>query len=60
MKEQVDRHACWFDYFSADPGCSPFIAVTRVLEDAQQDGYVTFYREGTTPILTKKGSETLG
>eukprot|EP00971_Amphidinium_carterae_P127888 2533078-Amphidinium_carterae.1 len=29
---EVDRHACWFDYFSDDPRCSPYLAVVEVLE----------------------------
>eukprot|EP00929_Paragymnodinium_shiwhaense_P120475 TRINITY_DN92425_c0_g1_i1.p1 TRINITY_DN92425_c0_g1~~TRINITY_DN92425_c0_g1_i1.p1 ORF type:complete len:586 (-),score=101.82 TRINITY_DN92425_c0_g1_i1:362-2119(-) len=31
MKEAVDRHACWFDYHSETPGCSPLIGITSQL-----------------------------
>jgi len=33
MKAEVDRHACWFDYFSEDPMCSPYLAVLRALAE---------------------------
>lgn len=36
MKEAVDRHACWFDYFSEDPACSPFLAAMLALEERKQ------------------------
>lgn len=32
MKAEVDRHACWFDYMSEDPECSPYLAMLRTLE----------------------------
>eukprot|EP00929_Paragymnodinium_shiwhaense_P041862 TRINITY_DN21739_c0_g1_i1.p1 TRINITY_DN21739_c0_g1~~TRINITY_DN21739_c0_g1_i1.p1 ORF type:complete len:505 (+),score=88.75 TRINITY_DN21739_c0_g1_i1:82-1596(+) len=31
MKAQVDAHACWVDYYSSTPGCSPYEAVDRAL-----------------------------
>jgi len=36
MKMNVDAHACWFDYYSTDPNCSPFLKVMRGLEDRLQ------------------------
>eukprot|EP00438_Fugacium_kawagutii_P000274 Skav223310 [mRNA] locus=scaffold4198:358188:359420:- [translate_table: standard] len=32
MKSAVDRNACWFDYYSTEPGCDPFTAVTALLQ----------------------------
>jgi len=36
MKHEVDQHACWFDYYSELPDCSPFLAVIRALEERKQ------------------------
>merc|ERR1712194_75217 len=36
LKDAVDRHACWLDYFSEDPACSPFLAVMLALEERKQ------------------------
>lgn len=36
MKAEVDRHACWFNYFSERPDCSPFFAVMRALEERKR------------------------
>eukprot|EP00927_Polykrikos_kofoidii_P011303 TRINITY_DN14786_c0_g1_i1.p1 TRINITY_DN14786_c0_g1~~TRINITY_DN14786_c0_g1_i1.p1 ORF type:complete len:525 (+),score=78.07 TRINITY_DN14786_c0_g1_i1:124-1698(+) len=33
MKAEVDRQACWFDYFSESPDCSPYMAVLVALEE---------------------------
>ena len=33
MKAEVDNHRCWFDYsLRADPNCSPYQAIMRILE----------------------------
>jgi hypothetical protein len=32
MKARVDATACWFDWYSTDPSCSPLLAITRALE----------------------------
>lgn len=31
MKRQVDAHACWFDYYSTQDDCSPYIAAMKLL-----------------------------
>ncbi|CAE7770600.1 GUT1 [Symbiodinium sp. KB8] len=36
MQESLLENACWFDYYSQDPSCSPYEGVLRVLE-MQQD-----------------------
>mmetsp|Transcript_22408 Transcript_22408/g.39935 ORF Transcript_22408/g.39935 Transcript_22408/m.39935 type:complete len:539 (+) Transcript_22408:181-1797(+) len=36
VKAEVDRHACWFNYHSEDPECSPFLAVLRALEERKR------------------------
>ncbi|CAJ1399231.1 unnamed protein product [Effrenium voratum] len=36
MKGEVDAHACWFDYFSRDPECSPFAAVLTALQQRKE------------------------
>lgn len=36
MKAEVDRHACWFDYMSEDPTCSPYLAVISALEERKR------------------------
>lgn len=36
MKAEVDRHACWFNYFSDDPDCSPYLAVLQALADRRR------------------------
>jgi len=36
MKAEVARHVCWFDYFSDDPNCSPFLATIRALEERKR------------------------
>merc|ERR1712187_854448 len=36
MKEEVDRNSCWFDYYSDDPGCSPYLAVLSALEERRR------------------------
>jgi len=32
MKFNLERHACWFDYYSEDPDCSPYLRTMRFLE----------------------------
>eukprot|EP00434_Breviolum_minutum_P006921 symbB.v1.2.006108.t3/scaffold364.1/size219240/5 len=41
MKSAVDRNSCWFDYYSQNPGCEPFSAVTTILQKrvAQRPGF---------------------
>jgi len=36
IKREVDKHACWFDYFSELPSCSPYLAVIRALEERKR------------------------
>ncbi|CAE7374323.1 unnamed protein product [Symbiodinium pilosum] len=35
MQESLLQHACWFDYYSEDPDCSPYEGLLRVLEEQQ-------------------------
>ncbi|CAJ1415357.1 unnamed protein product [Effrenium voratum] len=32
MQEQLLAHACWFDYYSHDPRCSPYQGLLKVLQ----------------------------
>lgn len=32
LKRMVDKHACWFDYYSEDESCNPFLAVLEMLK----------------------------
>ncbi|CAE7312523.1 GUT1 [Symbiodinium natans] len=36
MQESLWENACWFDYYSSDPACSPYEGVLRVLEMQQE------------------------
>eukprot|EP00929_Paragymnodinium_shiwhaense_P038453 TRINITY_DN20310_c0_g1_i1.p1 TRINITY_DN20310_c0_g1~~TRINITY_DN20310_c0_g1_i1.p1 ORF type:complete len:563 (-),score=62.91 TRINITY_DN20310_c0_g1_i1:404-2092(-) len=36
MKAKVDEHACWFNYFTEDPACSPYVAVLRTLAEKKR------------------------
>lgn len=37
MKAAVDKHACWFDWYSTDPNCSPFLAAIQHLEKRKKE-----------------------
>lgn len=32
MKSNLEKYACWFDYYSDDPNCSPYLRTMRFLE----------------------------
>eukprot|EP00397_Hematodinium_sp_SG-2012_P032305 GEMP01034388.1.p1 GENE.GEMP01034388.1~~GEMP01034388.1.p1 ORF type:complete len:438 (+),score=63.67 GEMP01034388.1:586-1899(+) len=48
MKHNIDAHACWFDYYSADPNCSPFLKTIRALEE-RLEKRPRWYRYWNTP-----------
>ncbi|CAK0830142.1 unnamed protein product [Prorocentrum cordatum] len=31
MKENLERNACWFNWYSADPDCNPYVLIHRRL-----------------------------
>ena len=35
MQQALLRHACWFDYYSNDPKCSPYQGLLRVLKSQE-------------------------
>ncbi|CAE8624800.1 unnamed protein product, partial [Polarella glacialis] len=37
MKSALEANACWFDYYSADPLCSPYEGVLRLLRTHRQN-----------------------
>eukprot|EP00928_Gymnodinium_smaydae_P096247 TRINITY_DN8458_c0_g1_i2.p1 TRINITY_DN8458_c0_g1~~TRINITY_DN8458_c0_g1_i2.p1 ORF type:complete len:552 (-),score=116.42 TRINITY_DN8458_c0_g1_i2:27-1682(-) len=55
MKEEVDRQACWFDYFSDNPRCSPYLAVLRQLEERKRNFPAHFGRFWNADEALKTG-----
>jgi len=53
MKAEVDQHACWFDYYSERPNCSPYLAVIRALEERKVHFPATVDRFWNVPMATR-------